>query len=233
MADLLKKILAEVDKVVSFDFLDMNQLHHLFDKLLHIIEKLIKDGVEYVPVIERFALDTLDAMFAPRQIVKQAMLIAALQCTLLGWNSAASVVRQFYYLFTSRGQKEKQLLDELSNCKSYSEWKEVAGKLDSFRGLDKWRKNPESSLYDYKLVKKRIEGTKEMLERGDVFDLMFRIRGALARDQFGIQHEGLFNRALSGSKHLIESYHETMATALNFICDSPIADEEVSSLQIV
>jgi hypothetical protein len=50
------------------------------------------------------------------------------------------------------------------------------------------------------------------------------------RDQFGMQHEGLFSRAMQGTKVLVEKYLETMAAGLNFICDSPIADEEVSRL---
>jgi hypothetical protein len=40
----------------------------------------------------------------------------------------------------------------------------------------------------------------EMAQRGDVFSLMFRLRGGLARDQYGMQHEGLFSRAISGTE---------------------------------
>jgi TAG lipase/steryl ester hydrolase/phospholipase A2/LPA acyltransferase len=49
----------------------------------------------------------------------------------------------------------------------------------------------------------------------------------ISRDQFGMQHEGLFSKAMQGTKVLVEKYLETMAAGLNFICDSPIADEEV------
>ncbi len=69
-----------------------------------------------------------------------------------------------------------------------------------------------------------------MLQRGDVFDLMFRIRGGLARDMFGIQHQGLFTKAMAGTKLLIEKYHDTMTMALNYICDSSISEEEVCLL---
>jgi TAG lipase/steryl ester hydrolase/phospholipase A2/LPA acyltransferase len=227
MSDFLDKVLDHLDKILYSDLFNVEHFRALFDKLLIALERLIKNGLEYVPIVERVLVDTLDAMFAPKQMMKQAALIFVLQLLLIGWNSSSSVVNYCYHLFTRRGREEKQILDELANVKSYTDWKLVASKLDTFRQSDKWRKNPESSLYDYKLVKKRIEGTKEMLERGDVFDLMFRLRGALARDQFGIQHEGLFNRALGGSKYLVEHYHETMARALNFISDSPIADEEV------
>jgi len=59
-----------------------------------------------------------------------------------------------------------------------------------------------------------------MLTERDVFNLMFRLRGGLSRDQFGIQHSGLFTRALGGTKRIIERYHEAVASALNFICDT-------------
>lgn len=67
-----------------------------------------------------------------------------------------------------------------------------------------------------------------MISRGDVFDLMFRLRGGLSRDQFGVLHDGLYTRAMAGTKLIVEKYHEVMTSALNLICDSPISEEEVS-----
>ena len=72
-----------------------------------------------------------------------------------------------------------------------------------------------------------------MMEHGDVFDLMFRLRGGLSRDQFGLQHPGLFTKAQAGTKLIIEKYHDTMAEALNYICDADPADEEVTVLFVV
>ena len=71
-------------------------------------------------------------------------------------------------------------------ARSYGEWQTTANQLDTERGFDKWRAEKECSLYDYKMLQKRINSMNEMISRGDVFDLMFRIRGGLARDQYGI-----------------------------------------------
>ena len=38
----------------------------------------------------------------------------------------------------------------------------------------------------------------------------------------GMQHEGLFSRAISGTKMIVEQYHESVAYALDFICDSQV-----------
>lgn len=75
-------------------------------------------------------------------------------------------------------------------------------------------------MYDYKILKKRIRDIKWMINSNDVFNLMFRLRGGLARDMYGIQNEGLFTRAMGGTKYLIEEYHDTICQALDYICDS-------------
>ena len=41
-------------------------------------------------------------------------------------------------------------------------------------------------------------------------------------DSIGMQHEGLFSRAISGTKMIVEQYHESVAYALDFICDSQV-----------
>ena len=46
--------------------------------------------------------------------------------------------------------------------------------------------------------------------------------GGLARDQYGMQHEGLFSRATAGTKRIVEKYHDTVSYALDFICDSQV-----------
>eukprot|EP01031_Cornospumella_fuschlensis_P039519 gene39519-48115_t len=204
---------------------------HAFDQVLANIlakaERWVSQAMLQLPYLESLALDMLDAAFAPRQILKQLAMIFALQITLILSNGVYANFQTIRNLVTSAGKKEKQLLELLARANSYTEWKHIAVLLDEARGLDKWRSEEECSLYDAQVIRKRIASTVDMLTRGDVFDLMFRLRGGLSRDQFGMQHEGLYSRALAGSKLLVERYHETMAAALNFICDSPISDEEI------
>lgn len=198
--------------------------------LVHEVDRLVKYGIDHAPDIERIILDLLDRMFSPRQILRQIAMISVLQVTLVCYNQLSSVWTKIILNLTERGRKEKDLLKRLKEAKTYVEWQEAAQDLDRFRGYDVWRNQDHSTLYDHKMLQKRIVFTREMLRRGDVFDLMFRMRGGLARDQFGMQHEGLFSRAMAGTKHIVEKYLETICDGLNFICDSPIADEEVEIL---
>lgn len=69
------------------------------------------------------------------------------------------------------------------------------------------------------------------MRRRDIFDLMFTLRGGIGRNHFGLLHEGLFSRAMAGSKLLIETYHNVVCAALDFVCDAPVApnDEPIPS----
>lgn len=199
----------------------------VLQEVLRIVDQSLRYGIEHLPVIESFIIDKLDAMFAPRQIVRQIGMILAIQLSLMAYNSLYTVAAGTLNLLTSKGRKRKQFLDQLHNASTFAEWRKIATRLDEVNGNSRWRETEDNTLCDIRMIKRRINSTLEMLERGDVFDLMFRIRGGLARDQFGIQHEGLFTKALAGPKLVIERYHETMSIALNYICDSTIAEEEV------
>lgn len=226
MKNSIIELMEEVGQLIptSLDQIDVDKF---FDHLLKLIDKTLKFSISMIPVAERLAIDVLDAMFAPKQILRQILIILCIQTSLLSFNSISEVIGNLLSYVTERGRTEKRLMEQLHNAKSYTEWRAIASRLDDLHGHETWRHEEDSVLYDCRMVKKRINGTIEMLERGDVFDLMFRLRGGLSRDQFGMQHSGLFSRAMGGTKVVIERYHETMARALNFICDSPIADEEV------
>ena len=97
--------------------------------------------------------------------------------------------------------------------------------MDELRGFQSWREEDQCSLYDETILRKRILDMNGMMEEQNFFYLIFRLRGGLARDQYGMQHEGLFSKAMAGTKYLVERYHETVSRALNYICDSRIIEE--------
>ena len=59
------------------------------------------------------------------------------------------------------------------------------------------------------------------MRRREIFDLLFLLRGSLSRNRFGLQHKGLFSKAQAGTKLLVETYHNVVCNALEFICDAP------------
>jgi Domain of unknown function (DUF3336) len=65
-----------------------------------------------------------------------------------------------------------------------------------------------------------------LMRRRDIFELMFILRGGMARNKFGLLHEGLFSKALAGTKVLVETYHNVVCAALDFVCDAPTPDPD-------
>ena len=44
-----------------------------------------------------------------------------------------------------------------------------------------------------------------VMHESDIFEMMFELRGGIGRNRFGLLHEGLFSKAMAGSKVLVET----------------------------
>lgn len=70
----------------------------------------------------------------------------------------------------------------------------------------------------------RIEEFRHLIRRSDIFDLMFTLRGGIARSKYGLLHEGLFSKAMAGTKVLVEEYNAMICAGLDFVCDGQVLD---------
>jgi hypothetical protein len=220
---LVKLLIDHVEQIQS------KGIHFTIDwsSVLSHIDGLMTLIVEKLPEWEMKALEVFDSLFSPRQWLRQLSIVIAVELMIVGGRALGRLGNVINAVISSKARKQKELLASMANANSYTEWQQLAERIDSIRGFDKWKNRDESSLFDHRVLKKRIHDTEEMIRHGDVFNLIFRLRGGLARDQFGMQHEGLFLRAMSGTKAIVEKYHDTMARALNFICDSHLDEEDV------
>lgn len=75
------------------------------------------------------------------------------------------------------------------------------------------------SLYDYRALLARTAELKRLMDphTGDLFDLMFRLRAGLGRQEFGLLHEGLYSKAKAGTKDAIVEYLDAVTQALRLI----------------
>jgi hypothetical protein len=204
-------------------------IDELMQQFFKVTEQVTQLGVKNIPyyaekLIVEVWLRVLNSLYSPKQIFHNLAMVAAIQVLVGSIQFVNNVTHKMIMKFTTKGKLERILLDKLSSATSYCEWRAIATQLDELKGLNIWRSIDVSSLYDSSIVAKRISGTVDMLNNGDAFNLMFRLRGGLARDQFGVQHSGLFSRAMAGTKHIVERYHEAVASALCFICDTNDAD---------
>jgi len=97
---------------------------------------------------------------------------------------------------------------------------DIAEQIDNIQGNDIWRTDPSCPLYESDRINSRIDELVHLMRRRDVFDLMFTLRGGIARNKFGLLHEGLFSKALAGTKVLVETYHNVVCASLDFVCHS-------------
>jgi hypothetical protein len=129
-----------------------------------------------------------DTAFQPKQITEQVILIVCFQSLLLVIFGISTTITSSLYKLTSIGRKKRQLENEMKNSRSYEDWKIAAEDFDVLTKSDIWRQDHFSPLYDSFQLRKRIKTIRDMIYRKDVFNLIFRLRGGLARDQFGMKH---------------------------------------------
>jgi hypothetical protein len=103
---------------------------------------------------------------------------------------------------------------------------DLAEQIDNIQGNDVWRTEKKCALYESERIQARIDELVHLMRRRDIFDLMFTLRGGIGRNHFGLLHEGLFSRAMAGSKLLIETYHNVVCAALDYVCDAPVAPND-------
>lgn len=180
----------------------------------------LKGSNKLINAIKHSVLYLFDITFLPQELFKTVFMIVSVQSSLLVLNGLYSMTSDWINVLTSRGRKRKQIEDKLANANCYSEWELNAKLLDEFDGKIKWIQDENSNFYNPKILRKRINDIKELMQKDDIFNLMFKLRGGLSRDAFNITNESLFLNATSGTKNIIFEYNHVVCQALNFICNS-------------
>ena len=183
--------------------------------------------VDKLPDVEVLFISALDTIFIPKQILRQLLVAMGMQGGLICLQAFGTLVGHLIDAMSEKGRKKRKIQIFMNKASSFAEWQHHAQTLDKILGLDKWRLEEQSSYYDVKVLKKRTNDIKTMMKNNDVFNLIFRLRGGLARDQYGMRHEALYSRATAGTKLVVEEYNDTVAAALNFICDEQDPKEDV------
>lgn len=197
------------------------------EDLQKLVDKLVEEIIAVAPTVEHYFMEAVEAIFAPKQTVRLLLIGVALQSTIVLSHGVATFFSELIEGFTATGRERKRIMARMASATNFDAWKLAAMELDKLNRVDVWRGIDECSFYDHRLIRTRINDINAMMRRGDTFNLMFKCRGGLSRDQFGIQHGALFSKAAAGTKELVEEYHETISQALEFIADSPSSDDVI------
>lgn len=113
--------------------------------------------------------------------------------------------------------KKRQHERAIKNASCYEEWCEAAIAYDKYNGHDKWRQEDKTSLYDYASVRRRLNQLQQLKADEDIVGLLYHLNEGIHGNISGIGKSALYNRALSGTKHLISDYIAEVAHALELI----------------
>ena len=161
--------------------------------------------ITHLPVIKATTLDALETIFATKAVARQLALAIALETGIVTLQQVLSVVQSLLSNFSSRSRLIRHLKEQQQTAETQDEWMDLAERIDNIQANDVWRSDPNCKLYERERISARIDEFVHLMRRRDIFELMFIMRGGIGRNKFGLLHEGLFSKAMAGSKVLVET----------------------------
>ena len=99
-------------------------------KRVDVFAKLV---IQELPRLEALLLEGFEIMFSPRQLIRQVVIVAAVQLIIMAGETLGNIGNSLV-IFLSKAEREQQeVIKELSQAVSYKEWKKVAARLDYMR----------------------------------------------------------------------------------------------------
>ncbi|MEJ2087669.1 MAG: DUF3336 domain-containing protein [Gammaproteobacteria bacterium] len=108
----------------------------------------------------------------------------------------------------------------LINATTYDEWKSAAMAQDERMGGAKWRKKDETTLYDWQVIRRRIDEVRTVRASGDPHRLLFYLNEGIHGNMGGMGNPALYNRSRFGTKDLVTDYIGELAGALEQVAAS-------------
>jgi len=120
-------------------------------------------------------------------------------------------------------QPIKQAEKQIAKARTYAEWVEAAQMHDEITGRNKWKKEERSSLYDYQIIRTRLQGLRKCRLNGDDKGLLFTLNEGIHGNMGGMGSVALHTVAKFSTKKLINDYIDEIASALHYLdeLDSP------------
>jgi len=197
------------------------------DPVIEMLHRVLDEAAIFVignfPFFKQATLEALETIFATKALGKQLALAIALETGIITVNQFLKIVNRLLSNFSSRSRLIRDLQQQQGEASTQDEWMDLAEKIDNIQGNDVWRSENDSQLYEGHRISARIDEFVHLMRRQDIFELMFVLRGGIGRNKYGLLHEGLFSKAMAGTKVLVETYHNVVCASLDFVCDSPVA----------
>ncbi|MFZ5697423.1 MAG: DUF3336 domain-containing protein [Pseudomonadota bacterium] len=117
-------------------------------------------------------------------------------------------------------RKSLQALErDMRHAESYSEWRAAGLEHDRLSGANDWKAEDRSAGYDHELIRLRLAEIRNARARNDVNGLVFHLHEGLHGNLGNIANPALYSVTYIGTKQLIETYLDEVASALHYLCD--------------
>ena len=105
--------------------------------------------------------------------------------------------------------------ERLLQSRTYEEYVKQARKLDTFSGVNEWKRIADSPFYNAGLIKKNLADLVKAIESFDFDNILKCVELCLnERNWGGVFNEALYSQCWDGSKQLVEDYINTLVTAI-------------------
>jgi len=112
----------------------------------------------------------------------------------------------------------------LINADTYEQWKSAAMAQDERMGGAKWRRTDKSTLYDWEVIRRRLNEVRTVRASGDPHRLLFYLNEGIHGNMGGMGNPALYHRARFGTKDLVNNYINELGEALKQVADTPESD---------
>lgn len=109
------------------------------------------------------------------------------------------------------------LRQSLRLAKDYSQYEDIAERLDYEIGNDIWRRNSQSRKYDHRVIAERLVQLRRARLEDDIVSLLDLLRSGLLRNLANISDKQLYNRSYLGTKILVQDYLTEVMQCLDYI----------------
>ena len=186
-----------------------NKGHGENDPFIEILHRILDESAIFIvgnfPLFKDVMLEALETIFATKTFGRQLAMAIALETGLVTFNQFFAIMNRLLANFSSRSRLIRNLQQQQDESISEDEWMDLAERIDNIQGNDVWRSDDNSELYERHRISARIDEFVHLMRRRDIFELMFVLRGGIGRNKFGLLHEGLFSKAMAGTKVLVET----------------------------
>src|SRR5688572_29885154 len=112
----------------------------------------------------------------------------------------------------------------MAEARDYRTWRDAAEELDRWEGMETWREDETSPDYDYPLIRERLQALRKYRNDDSVAKLVHYLRQGMHWNLGNVSNPELYHHSRVGTKYLVQDYLDTLASTLNHLCDSNLAE---------